>query len=110
MATFKYYRDTPAGVIEFDAMRYEVTAVDKLGLRHWPELRHIDPETTYEQDGFYFFGKHDGQWMTISRVIERKSNPSMHECSAKCVGGSIHGRCECRCGGKNHGIGAARQG
>jgi hypothetical protein len=50
-------------------------------------------------------------WMTgfvqAERVIEYKSNPSRHECDARCMNAS--GRtmnCECSCGGKNHGRGA----
>ncbi len=40
------------------------------------------------------------------RVIEYKSNPSKHECDARCTHAT--GRvmkCECSCGGKNHGRG-----
>ena len=40
------------------------------------------------------------------RVIEYKSNPSRHECDARCFNAT--GRvmkCECSCGGKNHGRG-----
>jgi hypothetical protein len=40
----------------------------------------------------------------LTRVIEYKKNPSLHECSSKCMGGKRNGTCECRCGGKNHGI------
>lgn len=38
------------------------------------------------------------------RVIEYKSNPSRHECDARCTHatGKIM-KCECSCGGKNHG-------
>lgn len=40
------------------------------------------------------------------RVIEYKSNPSKHACDARCTGatGKIM-KCECSCGGKNHGRG-----
>lgn len=37
------------------------------------------------------------------RTIEYKQRPSLHECNDKCLSGSVNGRCECRCGGKNHG-------
>lgn len=40
----------------------------------------------------------------VTRVIEFKKNPSLHECNSKCMGAKGHGTCECRCGGKNHGI------
>lgn len=43
----------------------------------------------------------------VERVINYKSNPSKHECDARCVNAT--GRtmnCECSCGGKNHGRGS----
>lgn len=44
--------------------------------------------------------------LPVERVIEYKSNPSRHECDARCLNadGKIM-RCECSCGGKNHGRG-----
>jgi hypothetical protein len=42
-----------------------------------------------------------------SRKIEYKARPSLHECNAKCMNGSMRGVCECRCGGKNHGAGSS---
>ena len=41
----------------------------------------------------------------VTRKIQYKRNPSLHECSARCRGGKCNGVCECKCGGKNHGIG-----
>lgn len=38
------------------------------------------------------------------RIIDYKVGGSKHECNVKCMGGSARGVCECRCGGKNHGI------
>lgn len=49
-----------------------------------------------------------GQWVSITRTVEFKSNPSRHECDARCINAT--GRvmkCECACGGKNHGKGSA---
>lgn len=48
-----------------------------------------------------------GGLLPVERVIEYKSNPSRHECDSRCVNaqGKIM-RCECSCGGKNHGRGA----
>ena len=46
-------------------------------------------------------------WVRCTRVVERKRNPSLHECDARCLNAT--GRtmqCECSCGGKNHGKGA----
>jgi hypothetical protein len=45
------------------------------------------------------------QWLPVTRKIEYKSFPSKHECNAKCLGGKHTGKCECKCGGKNHGAG-----
>lgn len=41
------------------------------------------------------------------RKVQYKSNPSKHECDARCINAT--GRtmqCECSCGGKNHGRGS----
>jgi hypothetical protein len=46
-------------------------------------------------------------YVKVERSIRYKSNPSRHECDARCVNAT--GRvmnCECSCGGKNHGKGA----
>jgi len=43
--------------------------------------------------------------LPVTRKIEYKSQPSKHECNAKCINGKHTGVCECRCGGKNHGAG-----
>ena len=43
-------------------------------------------------------------WLRSTRIVEFKSNPSRHECDARCMNAT--GRvmkCECSCGGKNHG-------
>ncbi|HDR8993951.1 TPA: hypothetical protein QDA93_006684 [Burkholderia vietnamiensis] len=47
------------------------------------------------------------QVLPVERVIEYKSNPSRHECDARCLNatGRIM-RCECSCGGENHGRGS----
>jgi hypothetical protein len=45
--------------------------------------------------------------LPVDRRVSYKSNPSRHECDARCVNAT--GRtmqCECSCGGKNHGKGA----
>lgn len=46
------------------------------------------------------------QWIKINRVVNYKSNPSRHECDARCINASGRAmNCECSCGGKNHGKG-----
>ena len=46
----------------------------------------------------------DGARVQCSRVIEFKSNPSLHKCDDRCLTAKGF-KCECSCGGKNHGRG-----
>jgi hypothetical protein len=49
----------------------------------------------------------DRRELPVTRSIFFKSNPSRHECDARCMNAT--GRtmnCECSCGGVNHGRGA----
>lgn len=57
-----------------------------------------------KQDSFSkFVGNYLGQVMPITRIIQYKTNPSLHKCDARCQ--NAKGRiCECECGGKNHGV------
>ena len=45
-------------------------------------------------------------YTAVERTVEYKSNPSRHECDARCINatGRIM-KCECSCGGTNHGKG-----
>lgn len=49
-----------------------------------------------------------GEQHTATRAIEYKPHASKHECDARCLNatGKIM-RCECACGGKNHGRGSS---
>lgn len=47
----------------------------------------------------------DGSKLQCTRKIEYKSNPSKHKCDARCTTAKGF-KCECECGGKNHGIDA----
>lgn len=49
----------------------------------------------------------EGGALPVERVIEYKDNPSRHACDARCLNanGKVM-RCECSCGGENHGRGA----
>lgn len=43
-----------------------------------------------------------------TRVVEFKSFPSRHECDARCMNATGRTmKCECSCGGKNHGRGSS---
>jgi len=44
----------------------------------------------------------DGLRVQASRRIEFKSNPTLHKCDARCTTAKGF-KCECSCGGKNHG-------
>lgn len=49
-------------------------------------------------------------WVRVTRQVEMKSTPSLHECDDRCMfatGRTM--RCECSCGGKNHGKGGGFQ-
>ena len=49
-------------------------------------------------------GRLNGQLAPVTRIIEYKSNPSLHKCDGRCL--HAKGRtCECSCGGRNHGAG-----
>lgn len=46
-------------------------------------------------------------FVAADRHVQFKSNPSRHECDDRCMNASGRiMRCECSCGGKNHGRGA----
>lgn len=42
------------------------------------------------------------RWVKITRAIDYKSFPSLHKCDARCENARGF-KCECSCGGKNHG-------
>ena len=58
-------------------------------------------------DLFFVAGEGWQGYTAVERAIEYKSNPSRHECDARCFNatGRIM-KCECACGGKNHGKGS----
>jgi hypothetical protein len=45
-----------------------------------------------------------GVRVAVERAIERKHFPSNHKCDARCLNATGF-KCECSCGGKNHGAG-----
>lgn len=54
--------------------------------------------------GFEKGATHDISMLPVHRVIEFKSNPSLHKCDARCRNARGHS-CECSCGGQYHGYG-----
>lgn len=53
-------------------------------------------------------GWNRGPTYPVDRVVQYKSNPSLHACDNRCLNatGRIM-KCECSCGGKNHGKGSS---
>ena len=67
----------------------------------WPGVK------GFRYDGYQMWvgRSQSGALIPVTRRIEYKARPSLHECNAKCLNGKHSGTCECRCGGKNHGRG-----
>lgn len=62
-----------------------------------------------KSDLFFVEGQGWQGYSPVERRIEYKSNPSKHVCDARCMfatGRTM--KCECSCGGKNHGNGGFR--
>lgn len=82
MANFRYFADLEGRTVRFDRVDY----ISPKNIRGYDEITK--------------------QWLQVSRTVEYKSNPSRHECDDRCI--MATGRmmkCECKCGGKNHGRG-----
>ena len=83
MAKIRYFADTATGTLAFDRVDY----------RSRKDIRGYDATTK--------------SWVQITRTVELKSNPSRHECDDRCMGATgLVMKCECSCGGKNHGRGS----
>jgi hypothetical protein len=84
MANYRYFADLENGVT------LEFSRVDYRG-----------------KEGSFGYDKESGKWVKANRKVEYKAFASKHECDARCMNatGKIM-RCECACGGKNHGRGA----
>lgn len=92
MANFKYFNgETELKGVYYEGRKAFGTPVDFTP--YW-----IESEKRWERGT-----------VRAERVIEYKSSPSRHDCDARCYNatGKIM-RCECACGGKNHGLGAFR--
>jgi hypothetical protein len=61
----------------------------------------------YRSNGKFGWHAPSNTWIKVERSIEYKAFASKHECDARCINatGRIM-KCECSCGGKNHGNGA----
>lgn len=102
MARFAYFTDLADGTtLEWrdTVQRYE----DGRGMLH---SREIAAKVGYRNGVLHGYDAERG-WIAITRQIEMKSSPSRHKCDDRCM--YAEGRtmkCECSCGGVNHGKGA----
>jgi hypothetical protein len=81
MANIKYFADLADRVVTFDRV-------------------------DHRRDGAFGYDLDTKTWIKTTRKVEYKSFASRHECDDRCVNAT--GRvmkCECSCGGKNHGRG-----
>lgn len=112
MANFAYFADMADGtVLEFKDSRIRI-GEDRMGCARYRDvparISLCIPTTEPFCNGNVLCGYKEGLgWVRITRKVVMKSNPSRHDCDARCYNAS--GRtmnCECSCGGKNHGKGA----
>ena len=98
MANFKYFADLNGETVELIRVRHDgsmrTRAANFEGLP-------VGVEPVFVQ------GRGWTGFIRATRVIEFKSNPSRHECDARCINATgLVMKCECSCGGKNHGRGS----
>ena len=114
MATFHYFSDCEDGTSVELSTCISVNYWDLAKMLPGAKIVHIDNTTSvyvgpvkegedtsnaiYCPTG-WFQGKH---MMVVTRKVQFKPFPKLHECNAKCRSATRH-ICECRCRGKNHG-------
>lgn len=112
MAKFKYFADLPSGetieLIRPTGMNRKVFAEKFPGTvgKNWDGVNLMVGENP-EIPQVYIKGTGwVATYFAVTRKIEMKSMPSKHICDSRCVNatGRIM-KCECSCGGKNHGKG-----
>ena len=100
MATFKYFSDMNGETVELKAHRLFPMKNKEFALR-FPGVKgkRSDSFSTYTSEDI------NGTVLPVTRVIERKARPSLHKCDDRCMEAKGF-KCECSCGGKNHGAGS----
>jgi len=82
MANMKYFAERSGQVLSFD-------------------------RASYRGNVPYGYIAGENVWVKCDRVIEYKANASKHECDDRCMNATGRSmKCECACGGRNHGRGA----
>jgi orotidine-5'-phosphate decarboxylase len=99
MTTFRYFADLDGQTIELTSAGYVESISRKEMATLFPGVKAKSYDSLAVQAK-----RHNGQLLPISRAIEFKKNPSFHKCDDRCLHAKGH-KCECACGGKNHGRG-----
>lgn len=103
MARLAYFTDLPTGETLVWCDERVKIGEDRMGCARYREV----PAKVGYRNGV-LCGYHEAHgWLPVGRTVEMKSSPSLHDCDARCFNAT--GRvmkCECSCGGKNHGRGA----
>lgn len=97
-ARFKYFADIDGQTIELVNVGHKGGPANKASSFHG---------TNPAQPLVFVPGEGWTGRVTATRIVEMKKSPSRHECDARCLNAT--GRvmkCECACGGKNHGRGS----
>lgn len=101
MANFKHFADINGETIELRG--------NMLGMRNEAFAAAFPGIKGKRLDGYSMMTMRaaDGRELPVTRAIQYKLNPSKHVCDARCIHatGKVM-KCECSCGGKNHGKGA----
>lgn len=94
MARFKYFSDVNGTTVELTNVYYDGRKAFGTPVGTTPVYDRVAQKWT-------------GRDVPATRIIEMKSRPSRHECDSRCLNaiGKVM-RCECSCGGKNHGRGS----
>jgi len=97
MANYRYFADINGEAIELASIRHVGPGVRASAFEGVP----------VGTKPVFVAGKGFTGFIRATRKIEMKSAPSRHVCDARCFNatGRIM-KCECSCGGKNHGRGA----
>lgn len=107
MADVRYFHgETRLGIIEeMPLAEFEAIFPGQTAIKWSQNMRVVGlPEGTVR-----VWDKATGKWsregfLPAHRAIQRKSNPSNHECDPRCLNATGF-QCECSCKGKNHGGG-----
>lgn len=99
--TFKMFFDGPSGPVELPGHMLPMRNADAAA--QWPGVRAL----RYDGSTVMTAADADGVTRPVTRRIQMKGRPSLHKCDARCLNASGRVmRCECSCGGVNHGRGA----